>query len=168
MIEFVDNAAAFGDYVRGSGKKPHQVGAHQRYFPHQPRFVHVANKIRNAQGADRNQKIEVFETAMRTFSPVYRFFFVEKFGHSPEQWFAARMKFTRSLAVNSIVGHILGIGTTGTFFKIRTSFPDLSNLPFFFFLGDRHTHNILIHEKTGELLHIDFGFVFEQGKVGET
>jgi ataxia telangiectasia mutated family protein len=50
------------------------------------------------------------------------------------------MKYTRSVAVNSIVGHFLGI-------------------------GDRHLSNILIHQKSGEVVHIDFGFVFEQGKV---
>lgn len=48
--------------------------------------------------------------------------------------------YTRSCAVNSIVGHILGI-------------------------GDRHCNNILVHQKTGEIVHIDFGIVFEQGKV---
>jgi len=32
-------------------------------------------------------------------------------------------------------------------------------------IGDRHTQNILIKESTGELVHIDFGIVFEQGKV---
>ncbi len=32
-------------------------------------------------------------------------------------------------------------------------------------IGDRHTSNILVHTKTGEVVHIDFGFVFEQGKT---
>ena len=50
------------------------------------------------------------------------------------------MKYTRSCAVSSMVGHVLGI-------------------------GDRHMHNILIRETTGEVVHIDFGIVFEQGKV---
>ncbi|VEU34635.1 unnamed protein product [Pseudo-nitzschia multistriata] len=50
------------------------------------------------------------------------------------------MNFTRSVAVNSIVGHTLGI-------------------------GDRHLGNILIDQATGEVVHIDFGFVFEQGKL---
>ena len=58
-----------------------------------------------------------------------------------EAWHTARTLYTRSCAVNSIVGHILGI-------------------------GDRHTSNILVHTKTGEVVHIDFGIVFEQGKVG--
>jgi len=31
--------------------------------------------------------------------------------------------------------------------------------------GDRHLGNILIDQKTGEMIHIDFGVVFEQGKV---
>ena len=32
-------------------------------------------------------------------------------------------------------------------------------------IGDRHSNNILVHQKTGEVVHIDFGIVFEQGKV---
>ena len=54
----------------------------------------------------------------------------------------AKMLYTRSCAVNSVVGHLLGI-------------------------GDRHTHNILIHQNSGEVVHIDFGIVFEQGKVSQ-
>jgi ataxia telangiectasia mutated family protein len=57
-----------------------------------------------------------------------------------EAWHTARTAYTRSCAVNSIVGHILGI-------------------------GDRHLSNILVNTKTGEVVHIDFGFVFEQGKA---
>ena len=73
-------------------------------------------------------------------SLAFRFFFLEYFNSSTESWHVARTAYTRSCAVNSIVGHILGI-------------------------GDRHTSNILIQTKTGEVVHIDFGFVFEQGKT---
>merc|ERR1712150_73369 len=60
-----------------------------------------------------------------------------------QAWHVARTMYTRSCAVNSIVGHVLGI-------------------------GDRHTNNILVHQKTGEVVHIDFGIVFEQGKTLNT
>ena len=52
------------------------------------------------------------------------------------------MNYVTSCAVSSIVGHVLGI-------------------------GDRHSHNILIHQKSGKVVHIDFGIVFEQGKVSK-
>ena len=30
-------------------------------------------------------------------------------------------------------------------------------------IGDRHAQNILVHTKTAEVVHIDFGIAFEQG-----
>ena len=83
---------------------------------------------------------KTFDEICRRHSPVFRFFFLERFGHSMQAWHSARMKYTRSVAVNSIVGHILGI-------------------------GDRHVSNILVHQVTGECVHIDFGIVFEQAKL---
>ena len=35
-------------------------------------------------------------------------------------------------------------------------------------IGDRHSQNILIDEKTAEVIHIDFGVTFEQGKALRT
>lgn len=68
--------------------------------------------------------------------PVMRHFFREK--HKlPMSWFAMRLNYTRSVAVTSIVGHVLG-------------------------LGDRHTSNILLDTVTGEAVHIDLGISFEQ------
>jgi serine-protein kinase ATM len=32
-------------------------------------------------------------------------------------------------------------------------------------LGDRHVQNILIDIKTAEVVHIDFGICFEQGRI---
>jgi serine-protein kinase ATM len=87
------------------------------------------------------EKRKAFDEICNRNSPVFRFFFVERFGHKLENWYAAKNRYIRSVAVSSIVGHILGI-------------------------GDRHTSNILVHQQTGEVVHIDFGIVFEQGKVG--
>ncbi len=58
----------------------------------------------------------------------------------PSTWVERRIAYTRSVAVSSIVGYILGI-------------------------GDRHSQNILIDTKTAEVVHIDFGIVFEQSKL---
>jgi ataxia telangiectasia mutated family protein len=73
----------------------------------------------------------------KNFTPVFHHFFLEKFP-DPSMWYHRRLNFVRSVAVSSIVGYILGI-------------------------GDRHSQNILIHEETAELVHIDFGVVFDQG-----
>ena len=71
------------------------------------------------------------------FKPVFHHFFLERFT-SPCTWFERRQAYTRSVAASSIAGHILGI-------------------------GDRHCQNILIDERTAEVIHIDFGIVFEMG-----
>jgi hypothetical protein len=53
-----------------------------------------------------------------------------------ESWLQRRATYTRSLAVMSMVGYILG-------------------------LGDRHPSNLMLDKKTGKVLHIDFGDCFE-------
>ena len=46
----------------------------------------------------------------------------------------------KSVATNSMIGYILG-------------------------LGDRHVQNILVDKTTAELVHIDLGVAFEQGRI---
>ena len=59
---------------------------------------------------------------------------------NPADWFENRLKFSRSVAVNAMVGYVVG-------------------------LGDRHSYNILIDTTTQELIPIDLGMCFEQGKL---
>lgn len=136
----------FGDYMtdkKASGNKKaksgrgYTVGAHSKYYPNE--WNNSLCRLHLAFAPPEEKRMS-FDEICRRHSPVFRFFFVERFGHSMQAWHAARMRYTRSVAVSSIVGHILGI-------------------------GDRHTSNILVHQKTGEVVHIDFGIVFEQGKV---
>lgn len=63
----------------------------------------------------------------------YKFFEAHK---SPSRWFEMRLKYTRSVAVVSIIGYILGI-------------------------GDRHLSNLLLDVVQGELVPIDFGYAFD-------
>jgi ataxia telangiectasia mutated family protein len=73
---------------------------------------------------------------IKDFQPVMRHFFTEQH-RNPTAWFAMRLNYARSVAVTSMVGHMVG-------------------------LGDRHCSNILLDQSTGELVHIDFGVVFEE------
>ncbi|KAF8817420.1 phosphatidylinositol 3-kinase [Phlegmacium glaucopus] len=82
------------------------------------------------------QKIEVFEYALEntTGQDLYRVLWLKS--TNSEHWLERRATYTRSLAVNSMVGHILG-------------------------LGDRHPSNVLLERSTGKVVHIDFGDCFE-------
>lgn len=75
------------------------------------------------------------------FPPVLHDWFVDNFP-APDVWFASRLRYTRSCAVMSIVGHILG-------------------------LGDRHGENILLEEGTGGVFHVDFNCLFDKGLTFE-
>ena len=57
-----------------------------------------------------------------------------------ESWLERRTNFSRSLAVMSIVGYVIG-------------------------LGDRHTNNLMFERTNGKIIHIDFGDCFENAMV---
>ncbi|TGO91177.1 hypothetical protein BPOR_0036g00070 [Botrytis porri] len=79
------------------------------------------------------------EKVLGEFKPVFHKWFIKQFPE-PSAWFAARLRYTRSCAVMSMVGTILG-------------------------LGDRHTENILFEEGNGGTFHVDFNCLFEKGKT---
>ncbi|CAN0022296.1 unnamed protein product, partial [Ectocarpus sp. 13 AM-2016] len=82
------------------------------------------------------QKVEVFEMSLQHTAgqDLYKVLWL-KSRHS-EAWLERRTCYTRSLAVMSMVGYILG-------------------------LGDRHPSNLMLDRFTGKILHIDFGDCFE-------
>ncbi|EPX74347.1 phosphatidylinositol kinase Tor2 [Schizosaccharomyces octosporus yFS286] len=82
------------------------------------------------------QKVEVFEYALMstTGQDLYRVLWLKS--RSSEAWLNRRTNYSRSLAVMSMVGYILG-------------------------LGDRHPSNLMLDRYTGNIIHIDFGDCFE-------
>ncbi|KAF1842478.1 uncharacterized protein K460DRAFT_346363 [Cucurbitaria berberidis CBS 394.84] len=87
-------------------------------------------------------KLSIFtERILGKFQPVLHGWFVETFPE-PEAWFAARLRYTRSCAVMSIIGHILG-------------------------LGDRHGENVLLEQGDGGTFHVDFNCLFDKGLTFE-
>ena len=83
-------------------------------------------------------KLPLFtDKVLKQFPPVFHLWFVQQFPE-PSAWFAARLRYTRSCAVMSMVGTILG-------------------------LGDRHGENILFEEGNGGTFHVDFNCLFDKG-----
>ncbi|OJJ51010.1 hypothetical protein ASPZODRAFT_162899 [Penicilliopsis zonata CBS 506.65] len=113
--------------------------AHQRYYPKDMKPSVCRKHIGDVQTRSLEHRVRTYRQVTERFHPVMRFFFMENF-NNPDDWFSKRLAYIRSTAAISILGHVLG-------------------------LGDRHGHNILLDEKTGEAVHIDLGVAFEQGRV---
>lgn len=71
------------------------------------------------------------------FPPIFHRWFLNSFPE-PAAWFRARLAYTHTSAVWSMVGHVLG-------------------------LGDRHGENILFDSTTGDCVHVDFSCLFDKG-----
>ena len=92
------------------------LGLHSRYYPDDWTHSECRNYLKETN--DNDDKLLRFNTICTKFNPAFRFFFIENFC-DPTEWVTARLAYVRSVAINSVVGYILGI-------------------------GDRHAHNILV------------------------
>ncbi|KAK2715090.1 hypothetical protein QYM36_009917 [Artemia franciscana] len=111
--------------------------AHPLYYPKDLAQSQAMEKMKNVAKAEQSVRISTFKSICQKMRPVFHYYFFEKFHFAPE-WLEKRLSYTRSVAASSMVGYILGI-------------------------GDRHTSNILIDNASAEVVHIDFGYAFDQG-----
>jgi len=81
-------------------------------------------------------KVEVFQHALAntTGQDLNKVLWLKS--NNAEDWLDRRTNYTRSLALMSMVGYVLG-------------------------LGDRHPSNLMLHKFSGKIVHIDFGDCFE-------
>ncbi|XP_060928737.1 serine-protein kinase ATM isoform X1 [Limanda limanda] len=114
-------------------------GAHKRFRPQDLTNLKCRERMSAAQRLGFDDKLQAYTEVCKNFRPVFRYFCMERF-LDPADWMEKRLAYTRSVATSSIVGYFVG-------------------------LGDRHNNNILIDEQTAELVHIDLGVAFEQGKI---
>ena len=115
------------------------VSAHERYHPQDYKNNYARGKILEAQDHSTETRMKQYRKVCEHVQPVLRHFFFERFS-DPDEWFERRTAYTRTTATISMVGYMLG-------------------------LGDRHCQNIMLDEKTGEVVHIDLGVAFEAGRV---
>ncbi|KAL2807609.1 hypothetical protein BJX63DRAFT_436875 [Aspergillus granulosus] len=130
LIEWVDNLRTLRELVTKSLKE-RGISLH---------YDEVRNYLKEA--CSDPSKVSIFtDKVLAMFPPVLHEWFVETFPETGA-WFAARLRYTRSCAVMSMVGYVLG-------------------------LGDRHGENILFEEGTGGILHVDFNCLFDKGLTFE-
>lgn len=81
-------------------------------------------------------------------------------------WFDRRTNYTRSLAVMSMVGYILGLGDRWEVLYYFEQVVRIMRMTVIInkdtvFLFPRHPSNLMLDRLSGKILHIDFGDCFE-------
>lgn len=138
VIEFVIDVQTMKGIVNEQRKRLGKVVNERKIFV----ALNTAQKFIQEGKPDETKLkhlVQLFKSIVQNNEPVLHQWFIEQFS-DPSAWYIARNKFTRSAAVMSIVGYLVG-------------------------LGDRHCENILFFKNTGAILHIDFDCLFEKGKT---
>ncbi|XP_052895209.1 serine/threonine-protein kinase ATM [Anopheles moucheti] len=131
ILEWCNNTMPIGAWL---------LNGHVKYRPQDIEPTAARKKfMNNAQpGMTVEKKLENYLDICNKIRPVFRHYFLEQY-LKPGVWFERQQNYIKSVAANSMIGYVLGI-------------------------GDRHVQNILIDKLTGAVIHIDFGIAFEMGK----
>ncbi|KAG8852841.1 serine/threonine-protein kinase M1 [Serendipita sp. 411] len=132
LIEWVKNTVAFRAILRPRYDAVGTPITTKRYNEYFDKF-----KQMSAEKAGTIFKDKI----LSEFKPIFHQWFLETFPE-PMAWFTSRLAYSRTAAVISMVGYIIG-------------------------LGDRHCENIMLDTGTGETVHCDFNCLFDKGKQFE-
>ena len=138
ILEWCQNTQPIALFLEGHDKKS---GSHKKYHPKELDSRSCRAEMNRVSKSSIQSKLKVFKTICSKFTPAMKYFFYEKFP-SPGSYHQSVTAYTRSVAVNSMVGHILG-------------------------LGDRHTNNILIDNFTvsiNDMIVLLFDFIYSRAK----
>ena len=142
VVQWVDETMPLSAYLTGG------QSAHERYRPNDWSHSKSRELMSNTHKALQEGKLrktaglDAYRQVEQNLRPVLHHFFLERW-HAPAAWFARRLAYTASVAAGSMIGYVLG-------------------------LGDRHSSNILIDTRSAELVHIDLGIAFDQGRLLKT
>ncbi|OQD80500.1 hypothetical protein PENANT_c035G04418 [Penicillium antarcticum] len=132
LIEWVDNLRTLREII--------MKGLREKGIT--PNYNEIRHYLEDICADQSFSKLPLFTTKiLAKLPPVLHEWFIEMFPET-EAWFTARLRYTRSSAVMSMVGYVLG-------------------------LGDRHGENLSFEEGTGGLLHVDFNCLFDKGQTFE-
>lgn len=102
-------------------------------------FRQARQLMKAVQNKSIEEKLKAYLSITKQIKPQLHNFFFKSF-LDPDLWYESKKRYIKSVATSSIVGHILG-------------------------LGDRHLNNLLVDSSTGEVIHIDLGIAFDQGRL---
>ncbi|CAF1470976.1 unnamed protein product, partial [Didymodactylos carnosus] len=132
LIEWIPNLCTFRTIVN-------------KYY--RQRGVDLTNRELKNLAADKTktiaQKLDNFTQKLlkQHQPPVFHQYFFDIYP-DPNRWYINRLNYSRTTAVISIIGYILG-------------------------LGDRHCENILLDSCSGDTVHVDFNCLFNKGTTFE-
>lgn len=142
VIEFVPDVATMKSVIQLQQKKQGILLNERSIFQkldEAQKVIKAKKDSESSVSATRDNLVTLFDGICKEAKPVLHQWYIDQFS-DPAVWYLARTLFTRTSAVMSIVGYIIG-------------------------LGDRHCENVLFFKKNGASLHIDFDCLFDKGET---
>lgn len=139
VIEFVSDVKTMKEVIKLQQKKQGLEVNERALFQRLDEAQKVVKAKNHSNSSAKEDLLDLFKEICKKAKPVLHQWYIDQFS-DPAVWYFARQTFTRTSAVMSIVGYVIG-------------------------LGDRHCENILFLKKNGASLHIDFDCLFDKGET---